>query len=200
MTARAKTEEARIRLLDEGIALFSEHGFHGIGLKELLSRVGIPKGSFYHYFESKEDFGARVVSHYADRFRSQLADLLNEKDGNALERIRHFVDRAAERFEDAGCLHGCLLGTLGAEISDTAEACRRTLASSFEALVGDFEAILAKGQTEGCVRRDIAASDLADLLVNSLEGALLRMKVDRSIVPLRQFRELVIDGLLPPRD
>lgn len=199
MARREKVEEARTRLLDEGIELFSEYGFHGIGLKDLLIRVGVPKGSFYHYFESKEEFGALVTARYAEQFRERLAAFLDAPEGKALDRIRRFLDAATTLFEHEGFQHGCLLGTLGAEISDTAESCRQAVATSLEAIAKDFEKTIAQGQGDGSIRDDRPAAELADLLVNSLEGALLRMKIDRSAKPLRQFRELIIDGLFPPR-
>ncbi|MEA3087540.1 MAG: TetR/AcrR family transcriptional regulator, transcriptional repressor for nem operon, partial [Paraburkholderia sp.] len=60
-----RTEDFREKLLEAGVALFAETGYHGTGVKDIVERAGVPKGSFYNYFESKEAFGAAILDHYA---------------------------------------------------------------------------------------------------------------------------------------
>lgn len=187
-----KTEENRERLLKEGVELFSEHGYHGIGLKDILGAVNIPKGSFYHYFESKEDYGAKVIEYYTDATRRQLAEAFADTSLDGLSALARFFEGMIAMHRGEGYKHGCLAGNMGAEISDTSEVCRTAVARSMEVTRDAFEQVIKRGQVDGSIRADIPASSLADVLLNSFEGAVLRMKVQKSGQALEQFREIVL--------
>lgn len=174
------------KLLDEGVALLMEHGYHGTGLQDILQRVGVPKGSFYNYFDSKEHYGAEAIRHYIEPFIEQLDCYLKRPDlsgAGALE--LYYRDQIAEvgRRDYKG---GCLLGNLIGEIGDTSETCRIALKSALDRYRDMLAALIAKGQTEGTYRKDRSAQEMADLLVNAWQGALLRMKIERSTAPLEQ--------------
>jgi TetR/AcrR family transcriptional repressor of nem operon len=174
------------KLLDEGVALLMEHGYHGTGLQDILQRVGVPKGSFYNYFDSKEHYGAEAIRHYIEPFIEQLDAYLKRPDlsgAGALE--LYYRDQIAEvgRRDFKG---GCLLGNLIGEIGDTSETCRIALKSALDRYRDMLAALIAKGQTEGTYRQDRGAVEMADLLVNAWQGALLRMKIERSTAPLEQ--------------
>ena len=185
-----------MRLLEEGIELFSEHGFHGIGLKDILSAVNIPKGSFYHYFESKEDYGAKVVDYYTEITQQKLAEIFADANIPGLTALHQFFDWAIQMHLDDGGKHGCLAGNLGAEISDTSEVCRKAVERSMNATRDAFAAVLRRGQKDGSIRQDIAAEALADLLLNGFEGALLRMKIEKGRAPLEQFRDIILNKFI----
>jgi TetR/AcrR family transcriptional repressor of nem operon len=174
------------KLLDEGVALLMEHGYHGTGLQDILQRVGVPKGSFYNYFDSKEHYGAEAIRHYIEPFIEQLDAYLKRTDlsgAGALE--LYYRDQIAEvgRRDFKG---GCLIGNLIGEIGDTSETCRIALKSALDRYRDMLAALIAKGQTEGTYRKDRGAQEMADLLVNAWQGALLRMKIERSTAPLEQ--------------
>ena len=78
--SRRDAKELKEKLLDRGVALLMEQGYHGTGLQELVQSVGVPKGSFYNYFESKEAFSAEVVAHYIEPFIKRLDAQLQRKD------------------------------------------------------------------------------------------------------------------------
>lgn len=185
-----------MRLLEEGIELFSEHGFHGIGLKDILSAVNIPKGSFYHYFESKEDYGAKVVDYYTEITQQKLAEIFSDSNVPGLTALHQFFDWAIRMHLDDGGKHGCLAGNLGAEISDTSEVCRKAVERSMNVTRDAFAAVLRRGQKDGSIRQDIAAEVLADLLLNGFEGALLRMKIEKGGAPLEQFRDIILNKFI----
>jgi TetR/AcrR family transcriptional repressor of nem operon len=81
--SRRDIKELREKLLDQGVALLMEQGYHGTGLQELVRNVGVPKGSFYNYFPSKEAFSAEVVKHYIEPFIRQLDGHLQRPDVSA---------------------------------------------------------------------------------------------------------------------
>ena len=177
---------AREKLLDEGVVLLTEHGYHGTGLQDILQRVGVPKGSFYNYFDSKEHYGAATIRHYIEPFIEQLKGYRQRPDLSGAAALEtYYRDQIAEmdRREFKG---GCLLGNLIGEIGDTSEVCRIALKGALGGYRDTLAALIEKGQLEGSFRQDRGAFELADLLVNAWQGALLRMKIERSTAPLEQ--------------
>lgn len=163
-----------------------EQGYHGTGLQEILDAVNVPKGSFYNYFGSKEDFGAEVIQHYVDPFITQLTAYLQQSDTDALGAIQHYFDELIAELEKNGFKGGCLLGNLMGEIGDTSDVCRKSLRSAVTRYRDVLKSGLAKAQQQGTVRSDKSPEEMADLLVNTWQGALLRMKIEKSAAPVKQ--------------
>ena len=191
------SETTRKRLLEEGVAAFLQQGYHGTGLKEVLDRVKVPKGSFYNYFESKEDFAAAAIRHYADCFADKMQAAL---DGAAdpMTGLHRFFEALMTDFEAAGFIGGCLIANLGGELEGS-DICRETLANAFRGWRDSVAETLRQAQQLGQVRTDIEAGDLADLLTEAWEGAVIRMKIERSLEPLRRVLERLLDDYFRPR-
>jgi TetR/AcrR family transcriptional repressor of nem operon len=176
----------RERLLSQGVAMLTEQGYHGTGLKEILDAVNIPKGSFYNYFGSKENFGAEVIQHYIQPFIVLLARHLQQTEDDALGALQRYFNELISELEKADFKGGCLLGNLMGEIGDTSEICQKSLRSAVNRYRDLLQHGLECAQQQGTVRTDKSAQAMADLLVNTWQGALLRMKIDKSSVPLKQ--------------
>jgi len=176
----------RENLLNQGVTLLMEHGYHGTGLKAILDAVQIPKGSFYNYFDSKENFGAEVIQHYIEPFIIQLTSYLQQSEGDALGALQRYFNEGIIELEKAEYKGGCLLGNLMGEIGDTSDLCQKSLHSAINRYRDVLQSGLAKAQRHGTVRADKAAKDMADLLVNAWQGALLSMKIEKSSAPLKQ--------------
>lgn len=176
----------RENLLAEGVSLLMAQGYHGTGLKEILDAVKIPKGSFYNYFGSKENFGAEVIQHYITPFIQQLSGHLDNPDIDALTALQRYFDEIILELEKADFKGGCLLGNLMGELGDTSEICRASLQAAVERYRDLLRAGLEQAQREGTVRTDKSATEMADFLVNAFQGALLRMKIEKSSAPLKQ--------------
>jgi TetR/AcrR family transcriptional repressor of nem operon len=198
MFKSTKKELNRENLLNRGVTLLRGQGYHGTGLQEILDVVNIPKGSFYNYFDSKEDFGAEVIQHYTDPFIAQLTAHLEQSDADALGAIRRYFDELIAELEKDGFKGGCLLGNLMREIGDTSEICRKSLQSAIRRYQDVLESGLAKAQQQGTVRSDKSPGEMADLLVNTWQGALLRMKIEKSSVPIRQCCQDLLDDFFRP--
>ncbi|HWP01585.1 MAG TPA: TetR family transcriptional regulator C-terminal domain-containing protein [Methylococcus sp.] len=189
ISAKAAVRE---KLLDQGVALLMERGYHGTGLQDILHAIGVPKGSFYNYFSSKEEFGAEVIRHYIEPFIRQLDRHLDNPKGTgsqALESYFHELIEEAERRQYRG---GCLLGNLTGEIGDTSEICRQALRDALYRYRDKIAEAIARGQREGAFRDDKSAREMADLLVDAWQGALLRMKIEQSTRPLEQCRQALL--------
>lgn len=174
----------RERLLDQGVMMLMEQGYHGTGIKEVLDAVRIPKGSFYNYFGSKEQFGAEVIAHYIEPFIQQVNEHLSAPDLDALPALRRYFDVLVSELEAKSFQGGCLLGNLMGEIGDTSEVCRQALARSVRRYRDCLKKGLSRAQQEGTVRTDLSAEEMADFLVDAWQGALLRMKIEQSVRPL----------------
>ena len=173
-------------LLDEGVTLLMRQGYHGTGLKEILDAVNIPKGSFYNYFGSKENFAAEVIVHYITPYLNQLNQYLDESEGNAVAALNRYIEESIAELERTDFKGGCLLGNLMGELSDTSDLCRIALQNALNDYRNVWEEGLRRGQTEKRIREDKSANEMADLWVNAWQGALLRMKIEQSTEPLKQ--------------
>jgi TetR/AcrR family transcriptional repressor of nem operon len=185
--SRAITKQiTRDKILDEGVSLLMEHGYHGTGLQQILDRVGVPKGSFYNYFGSKEEFGTEVIQHYIAPFIDLLDHHLQAPERTAPERLDAYFTELIGAVEDNGFRGGCLLGNLIGEIGDTSEHCRNALRSALHRYRDKLAEGIAQAQREGAFRTDQSARELADFLADAWQGALLRMKIEQSVRPLRE--------------
>ncbi len=176
----------RTKLLDQGVLILTEQGYHGTGLKEILDTVKIPKGSFYNYFASKEEYCAQVIAHYIEPFILQLESHLNNSENSALAALQHYFNELITELETSGFKGGCLLGNLMGELGDTSEICQIALNKAVQRYSNIIQKGLQQAQQQGLVRTDKTSQNMADLLVNSWQGALLRMKIEQSSTALTE--------------
>jgi TetR/AcrR family transcriptional repressor of nem operon len=192
--SRRDVKELREKLLERGVTLLMEQGYHGTGVQELVQSVGVPKGSFYNYFESKEAFSAEVVRHYIEPFIQQLDAHLRRDDVTADVALKGYFEEMIEETERRDFKGGCLLGNLIGEIGDTSELCQASLRQAVHRYRDKLREGIARAQREGRFRTDMEAKDMSDFLVNVWQGALLRMKIERSVRPLTQFCDVLLNG------
>ncbi len=182
------------KLLAQGVQLLMAQGYHGTGLQKILDAVQIPKGSFYNYFSSKEQFAAEAIQHYISPFITQLANHLQNPSIDALTALNLYFTELITELENAGFKGGCLLGNLMGEIGDTSDICQQSLKLAVQRYQQLLATALKSAQTQGTIRTDKSAETMADLLFNTWQGALLRMKIEQSSEPLKQCcRDLLGD-------
>lgn len=193
----------RTALIAAGTHLILEKGYNHCGLEEILKEAKVHKGSFYHFFKSKEDFGLQVVAEYAAMRMASLDEQLNNTDVRPLARLRRFFELSALRHQSLGYRKGCLFGNLGQEMADHSEVFRTRL----EEVLSEYRAKIARcfreAQQVGDLRADFDADRLAGFCLNSWEGAILRMKVAKSYEPLDDFLFVMFETVLknsPPSD
>lgn len=183
----------RTKLLDQGVLILMEKGYHGTGLKEVLDIVKIPKGSFYNYFASKEEFAAEAITHYINSFIARLENHLNTPNIDGLTALKKYYAELISEVAESDFKGGCLLGNLMGELGDTSERCRQSLLSAVERYGSLQQTALTRAQQEGTVRSDRSAKSMADLLINNWQGALLRMKIEQSVQPLEECCETLLN-------
>jgi TetR/AcrR family transcriptional repressor of nem operon len=188
-----KKQTNKENLLSQGVQLLMQKGYHGTGLKEILDAVQIPKGSFYNYFSSKESFAAEVIQHYIAPFIEQLDSHLQNPKLDGLTALKTYFDGLIVELEQADFKGGCLLGNLMGEIGDTSDLCQQSLQLAVHRYRDLLATGLKKAQLEGTIRMDKSADDMADLLVNTWQGALLRMKIEQSADSIKQCCHDLLD-------
>lgn len=179
----------RTALIRSGMEMLTERGYSATGLDAILKPAGVPKGSFYYYFDSKDAFVAEVIDAYAAFFASLLEKYLSDTRQPPIKRIIKFVEAAAAGMGRYQFRRGCLLGNLGQEISTLPEPFRFQI----EAIFADWEARLAQclneAQKLGQIAAKPAPEKLAYLFWIGWEGAVLRAKLERTDRPLKLFAE-----------
>lgn len=173
-------------LLELGLRLLLKHGYTDLGVAKLLEEAGVPKGSFYHHFESKEDFALQAIDLYMQGVHGALEAAFGDTGGPPLEQIRAFFAMVLDGYKGDGYL-GCLLGGLGQELSGVSPKFRKKVEECFNVIARRFEEALKRAEARGELRPGTDPGELADLLVNCWEGAALRSRLRRSANPLGQM-------------
>lgn len=190
------------RLLEAGAEMVLEQGYHALGIQGLLEATGIPKGSFYHHFDSKEDFVLHVIDLYMEQVHEVLDECVEDDGRPPLERARSFFETTRLKYREEGYL-GCLLGGLGQELSGASEVFQRRIEECLAEISDGIADCLAQARDQGDLPEDTDVSRLADLLVNCWEGAALRSRLLRSPEPLDEMLEFYFQaarsGNLPER-
>jgi TetR/AcrR family transcriptional repressor of nem operon len=178
------TQSSKQRLLEAGLAMLLERGYNDLGIQALLDATGVPRGSFYHHFRSKEDFALEVVDLYMQGVHAGLDACLSDTSNSPLERIRGFFEATQENYRAEGYL-GCLLGGLGQELSGVSERFGRKIGACFDAISERLAGCLEEARQRGDVSLETDVRALADLLVDCWEGAALRTRLRRDPAPLQ---------------
>lgn len=189
-----RSEKTRETLLEQGINLLSEHGYHGTGLKLILDTVKVPKGSFYNYFASKEHFVAEILDTYSAQLLKQFDDYAATSDETPLEMIESVYLTMMKTFEAEGHIKGCLLGNMAAEIGGHSDHCTQSMLTTLQQWKSRIVPLIEKAQQDKQVREDVTASELADVFWCAWEGALLRMKIEGNTDTVRLTLKLVLQN------
>ena len=193
---RPANPEVRKNLLAAGLDLVHARGFAASGVKDITDAAGVPKGSFYAYFPSKEAFAAGILEHYWADIETRLLPILYA-DGSAQERITQFFHRLADDHEAGDFLLGCLVGNMSLELGGSSELVRAELVGILDRWDGALAACVRSGQQgSGDVRGDLDPGELAAQLIEAWEGAALRGKVTRSRIPYDRFEAVTVPALL----
>jgi TetR/AcrR family transcriptional repressor of nem operon len=193
-------ETTRAHLLETGRRLFLEKGYSNTGIEAVVQAAGVPKGSFYYYFGSKEEFGLRVLDRFADEVLGNFERCLGNTSLRPLDRLRCYFEEACGRLEANACRHGCLVGNLSQEMAAQSEAFRVRLKEIFDTILDRYVEGLRVAQTAGEIPPDQDLKELAEFLLSSWQGAILRAKAARSTQPIRTFIDVVFGSLLKTSD
>ncbi len=188
--------DTRNNLVLAGLQIIHAEGYAATGIQRIVERVDVPKGSFYNHFTSKEAFAAEVIDAYFDWGQDKLREILCDNDAPPLDRLGAYFDDRIDALKASGFTKGCLLGNFSAEVADHSEVVRARLVAQFNAWSRFFEDCIAEAQEQGALSGQFPAALLGRFVLNSWEGALLRMRAEKSDVALVEFKEIVFGQLL----
>lgn len=179
LAMNAKTNETRQHILDVGYELILSKGFTAVGLSELLKTADVPKGSFYHYFKSKEHFGEVLIANYFEGYLERLNDFLSDKQLSGFERLMGYFARWLD-VENGRCnAHKCLVVKLGAEVSDLSEPMRAALHRGAQQIVRSIADCIEQGIADGSIAKQDSLST-ASIVYQQWLGASLVSKLSQN--------------------
>ena len=190
--ARTNTREEIIR---KGAELIHAQGFNATGLQQILQAAGIPKGSFYFYFKSKEDFGLAVVDYFNAIINEIFKHYLTDTNTAPLKRLEKLFTFFEASFQKSNQALGCPIGNLSLELADTNERLRAHLAGVIETLIAQIASCLQEAKSDQSIPADLNTMDTAHFIFHGFEGAVLHMKVVKSIEPFQSFRNSIFGYL-----
>jgi TetR/AcrR family transcriptional regulator, transcriptional repressor for nem operon len=186
------------QLVERGVATVRHNGLVGSSIRDITSAARVPLGSFSNHFPSKEAFGIAVIDHYFADVRLVIADTLDDHARPPLARLRAYFDAITERLAARGWHDGCLIGNTSLDSTEHSETLRVHLGEIFADWHEPIARCLAAAETDGDVALPLPPTEFADFLMASWQGAMLRMKVERTPAPLERFKTVVFERLLPP--
>lgn len=181
--ARENTD-TRALLIRSGVEVLTESGFAAAGIDGILKKVGVPKGSFYHYFKSKEDFGQVVIDNYASYFAAKLDKCLLDESIAPLQRIVKFADEAKQGIIKFEFKRGCLVGNLGQEVAILPDSYRLVLQNIFAVWESKMQTCLETAKQQGDIKQSINCVQQAEYFWIGWEGAVMRARLVQSVQPL----------------
>lgn len=190
--------EKRDLILARGAQVMARRGYHGTGVQEIVQAAAVPKGSFYHYFASKEDFALQALKHlYAPRLARYQAALSNPLLPPRQRILKYYAELIAHFARQERAEYHCFIGSLSFEMAELSSP----IGQQVEAILVRSVELLAACVEQACEKGDIPAQTdclaLAEFIGNAWEGALLRMKVGNSVAPLKIFLTQLEHLLVP---
>lgn len=187
----------RARLIRAGLVHLTERGYGATGVDEILKAAGVPRGSFYHHFGSKADFGLQLIDAYNAYFIAKIRRALGDDSLPPIDRLRRLMQDAEAGMARHGFSRGCLIGNLGQEMAVLPEPFRARLIE----VLADWQALTATclraAKKDGQLRADLEPETLAAVFWTGWEGAVLRAKMERDPAPLRQFSTTFLNLITP---
>jgi TetR/AcrR family transcriptional repressor of nem operon len=183
----------RNQILDAGLKVMFRQGYIGSGVRHIVAEARAPQGSFTNHFRSKEIFAREVLDRYFERTLGLVSQALDDKSLPARERLRRYLDIITVRLAADDFTRGCLIGDFSLEAIPHSEMLRSRLVEIFAQWRAPFAACIAEAQAAGEIATTFTADDLAEFLLASWEGAILRMKVERSAAPLERFKMIAFN-------
>src|SRR5262245_38063931 len=181
----------RDRILDAGLKVMFRNGYIGSGVRDIVAEAAAPQGSFTNHFRSKEAFAREVLDRYFDQLKGLVRKVLDDESLSPRQRLKRYLEVITARLAADGFTRGCLIGDFSLEAAPPSDVLRERLAAIFGEWRAPFAACIAQAQVAGEIADDFSPDDLADFLLASWEGAILRMKVACNAEPLERFQEII---------
>jgi len=183
-------KDTKQRIFFEGAKLIHLKGYGSTGIQEVLTAAGVPKGSFYFYFKSKEDFGLQLIDYFKEFIYGKWDEIGRSSASSPLEGMRAFFQWFLSLNARNGYKGGCPFGNLGQELGDINDSFQQKLNVVFEEFKAKINQVLIEAKKLGEISEDLDLENLSDLIFSCFQGALIQMKVSRSSRSMENFNQL----------
>ena len=183
----------RDNILGAGLSVMFRSGYRGASVRDICAAAGAPHGSFTNHFRSKEAFAAEVLDQYFDYLKRLAAQALSNRQFTPRQRLKRYLDIITDRLERDGFKVGCLIGDFSLGASSKSKLLRGRLETIFREWRAPFAACIAEAQAAGEIESKFDATELAEFLLASWQGAILRMKVERGPAALERFKTIAFE-------
>lgn len=177
---KAEYTDVRQHILDQGKAIITRKGFAGVGLNEILSAAAVPKGSFYHYFKSKELFGEAMLADYVQGYLAEMDVVLGQPGQSAARSLMdYWASWTSESLDGSGCDCRCLVVKLSSEVADMSEPMRMTLLDGTNRIIARLALAIGQGRVDDSLPSVIDPAHMATTLYQLWLGAAMLTKLRR---------------------
>jgi len=183
----------RDQILRAGLPVLFRRGYHAASVRDMCAAASAPQGSFTNHFRSKEAFAVEVLDQYFDYLKRLVNETLNDETLTPRQRLKRYLDVITDKLARDRWMLGCLIGDFSLQVSSHSRLLRKRLDSIFREWRTLFASCIAAAQSAGEVDSHFDATELAEFLLASWEGAILRMKVERSPAALERFKTIVFE-------
>ncbi|XLS27667.1 TetR/AcrR family transcriptional regulator [Flavobacteriaceae bacterium M23B6Z8] len=180
-------------ILNVGYEIFRKSGYHNVGINEILKESGIPKGSFYNFFNSKEDFAQQVISKYGISNQNWIESFFKESTLSPINSLKAFYTIVMDMNEQDDYKGGCLINNMSMEVGRNNDKLGSEANQHFIGWLNVLAPIIAKGQDIGEITTDYSSLELAEYLHAGFYGTLSRTKVTRSRVYMDTWLEITFN-------
>ncbi|WP_413760648.1 TetR/AcrR family transcriptional regulator [Streptomyces sp. MMBL 11-3] len=184
MPVTTRGTDTRRTILDVAQRIMAHKGYSAVGINEVLVEAGVPKGSFYHYFASKDAFGEALLKSYFDEYVADMDRTLAQQGKSAAERLTDYWQQWRETQSLDDCQGKCLAVKLGAEVADLSESMRLAMKDGTGAIVDRLERTIAEGLADGSVAVEGDPRGTAQALYDMWLGASVMAKIHRDLAPI----------------
>ena len=184
MNKRANKKE---HILWSGLETLRRQGYNGTGVKDIVDAAGVPKGSFYNYFESKESFAIEALEAASQKTLQSYRELLSSPGKTPLEQLKLYFEFHADLACEDEFRIGCFFGNMCQEMADSSEAIRIKVSRILQQMTSLFASQLDLAKAAGEVDPATNSQMTAEFMMNAWEGTLMRMKASKSREPLDAF-------------
>jgi TetR/AcrR family transcriptional regulator, transcriptional repressor for nem operon len=185
----------REAILNAGLKVMFRSGYQGASVRDICAAAGVPQGSFTNHFRSKEAFAEEVLDRYFARNKALVKQALDDKSLTARQRLKRYLDVISGVLEGAKWNRGCLIGDFSLQATSQNKLLREKLEAIFQEWRVPFASCIGEAQTAGEIDSTFDPVDLAEFLLASWEGAILRMKVERSPAALDRFKNIIFQTI-----
>src|SRR5262245_26059730 len=182
-------------LLRAGRQVMFRSGYQGASVRDICAAAGVPQGCFTNHFRSKEAFAEEVLDRYFADNKELVKKALDDKSLTARKRLKRYLDIISTVLARDEWNRGCLIGDFSLETSCRSKRLRERLEAIFQEWRVPFASCIAEAQTAGEIDSTFEPVELAEFLLASWEGAILRMKVERSPAALDRFKGIAFQTI-----